>query len=615
MKNLFKNLMLVAVAAMAFTACTENNDEVNAVSKTTHYEFVANIAEETRSGFAEKEEGATAYKSEWHADDKIKVFVDGSDTIVTDITVDGKFEFDLTDAPETFFMTVCSPAESWTSKSSSTIPAEQTPLANSVDPKAHLLQCQNVLVSNGVAGVIEMTHQAAYGKMTVKGVEFAIDHVVVDLKGTYYGYDRELSYTINATNVENNTFWFATEPIDVAEFTVTAYGAGDDEVVAKTVDVAEAGKTMSFQYGRVGTFSVSGLVEYVEPAGPTFTSAKVVSDWGLFDQVISFEGEELGTLEVEFYNPDIEVLNDESWLKEGQYSLVNGEKNSLWFARFSDATHTDATVINITINVAWVDGKYRITFENVGGYNDETFFESAVFVGSITGGTIEDPDSRTRLDKPVVTAVPSEVEPAITFSWNAVDNAVGYELNFEGQTYTTTDLSKTFSGLEYFKNYEISVVAIADSNSDAYRNSEAVTSKARTIKDPNGPEIDPNAFTSCAYVADFDTEGYGRKYELSNESGAYLWLWVVQGAADENTGAMNAGIYNYHNAWADSVSYPGFTVKRMVLPGSEDELYIIDADMSVERDGANHTIAFDITLEGETEPTTYTFSGTIVKTF
>ena len=621
MKNLFKNLMLVAVAAMAFTACTETNDEVNAVSKITRYEFTANIADDTRSGFAEKEEGATAYKSEWFGDETLKVFLSTNEgwsaETTASINAEGQFSFEVENAPESFFMTVCSPAESWESQNSSTIPAVQNPLANSVDPKAHLLQAQNVTVSNGVATeAINMSHQKAYGKMTVKGVDFDIDHVVVDLKGSFFGYDREFSYTINADNVENNTFWFATEPINVAELTVTAYDAEDNAVansVTKTVDMTDKEKPLAFSYGQVSTFSVSGLKEYVapvEPEGPTFTSATVVSDWGPFDQVISFHSDELGTLEVEFYNSNVEVLNTDNWLKEGEYSLVEGTRNSLWYANFNEKT-----VIDITITVAWVGGKYHITFKNVGGYNYETFFESAVFVGSISGGTFEDPDSRTRLDGPVDTAQPSEVEPAITFSWGAIDNAVGYELTFDGQTYTTKELSMTFSDLAYYKTYEASVVAVADSNSEMYRNSEAVVAKARTMKDPNGPEIDPNAFTSCKYVDDFDEEGWGRKYEFSNESGAKLWLWVVQTAADQNTGAMAAGTYNYNNSWADSVSYPGFVVKRMFLPGSDEESYIIDADMSVERDGDNHTIAFDIVLQDETEVRTYTFSGTIVKAF
>ena len=298
MKNLFKRLMLVAVAAMAFTACSQDVNEVNNVEKVTRYEFVADFADDTRSGFAEKEEGATAYKSEWHEGDQVKVFVDGYEPIVADITVDGKFELELTDAPEFFFVTVVSPAESWVSEYTANIPAEQTPLANSVDPKAHLLQAQAVPVSGGVAE-INMTHMAAYGKMTVKGVDFAIDHVVVDLKGSFFGYDREYSYTINADNVENNTFWFATEPIDVAEFTVTAYDA-EGNAVAKTVDVAAAGKTLSFNYGRVGTFSVSGLEEVAEKYDSTY--AYVYQDYGATDKEIMFVAEDGRGLRIDFFN-------------------------------------------------------------------------------------------------------------------------------------------------------------------------------------------------------------------------------------------------------------------------------------------------------------------------
>ena len=159
MKNLFKSLMLVAVAAMAFTACSQDNHEVNKVEKVTRYEFVADFADDTRSGFAEKEEGATAYKSEWYDGDKVKVFVEDNNgyaaEVTTSIDKDGNFSFELTDAPESFFVTVCSPAESWTGKSSRTIPVEQTPLANSVDPKAHLLSPLGpVYVQNGVADKI-----------------------------------------------------------------------------------------------------------------------------------------------------------------------------------------------------------------------------------------------------------------------------------------------------------------------------------------------------------------------------------------------------------------------------------------------------------------------------
>ena len=126
MKNLFKKLMLVAVAAMAFTACSQDVNEVNKVEKVTRYEFTANIADDTRSGFAEKEEGATAYKSEWHEGDQVKIFIDGYEPIVADINTEGNFAFELTDAPESFFMTVVSPAEAWSNQSTPNLPEVQT---------------------------------------------------------------------------------------------------------------------------------------------------------------------------------------------------------------------------------------------------------------------------------------------------------------------------------------------------------------------------------------------------------------------------------------------------------------------------------------------------------
>ena len=239
MKNLFKKLMLVAVAAMAFTACSQDVNEVNNVEKVTRYEFTANIADDTRSGFAGKNEDGDAYVSEWHEGDQVKVFIDNYGTVTTGIDTKGNFEFELTNAPETFFMTVCAPADAWTGVYGWTVPTEQTPLANSVDPKAHILRStENLIVSNGVASV-QMSHFASYGKMTVNGVDFKINKVEVSFNGG-------TTYTINATNVQNNTFWFAiSENLTVSEFTVTAYGEGDS-VVTKTVSMEGKEKPLAF---------------------------------------------------------------------------------------------------------------------------------------------------------------------------------------------------------------------------------------------------------------------------------------------------------------------------------------------------------------------------------
>ena len=534
MKNLFKNLMLVAVAAMAFTACTETNDEVNAVVNKTRYEFTANIAEDTRSGFAEKEEGATAYKSEWHEGDQVKIFVEGYEAIVADVTTEGKFAFELENAPESFFVTVVSPAEAWVSEYTANLPEVQTPLANSVDPKAHLLQAQAVPVS-GNNGDINFTHMAAYGKMTVNGVAFAIDHVVVDLKGSFFGYDREYSYTINAANVVDNTFWFATEPIDVAEFTVTAYDA-EGNSVAKTVDVAEAGKTMSFNYGRVGTFSVKDLEAVVAPEEPkalVFTSATWTNTWAPSDKLIQFYSDEIGTLQLNFYGCNEENYLDARTYGFAKYGDIYPGSSYSWLI---DTNNTSHYVAMGSVNVSVVGGKYYIEFNNLTN-SDATFTLTATYEGDIDYLAV--PDSRTKLDAPAPTATAEG--KMVTISWNDVTGADAYYV-FCATTsavdpVTTTETSVTIEVPDYATYYQFMVTALAYDTNPNYKSSNAVYVSLTSGKDPN---------FIAQYMWDesfvWNNSGY---FELRDSSyGTSSYWYIYLNAADRpGNNSIKPGVY------------------------------------------------------------------------
>ncbi len=481
MRNLFKNLMLVAVAAMAFTACSKENDEVNKVEKKTIFSFEATIAnDDTRSGFAEKEEGATAYKSEWFGDETLKIFVtDYSSYYVettADINAEGKFDLELTDAPENFFMTVVSPAESWASEYTATIPIEQTPLANSVDPKAHVLQAQAVPVSDGVAD-INMIHMAAYGKMTINADDFTIDHVVVDLKGTFYGSDKSCSYTINATNVENNTFWFATEPIDVTDFTVTAYNS-EGGSITKSVDVAAAGKTLAFSYGRVSTFSVSGLEAVQVPSVPAFTSAAWTNS-SKSDKFIQFYSDELGTLQLNFYN-----CNNEAWLDARTYGFANS--GDIFpgdvYSYYVDATGISRYVVSGSVTISIVDGEYYIEFNNLTDY-DGSYYLTATYKGSISG--LQLPDTREKLAMPTATATAEG--NIITISWDAITGADEYYVFcYAGglDAITTTETSVTIEAA-YGTKYDFLIRAVANDSNPDYKTSEDYYFDVTTEKDPN----------------------------------------------------------------------------------------------------------------------------------
>ena len=480
MKNLFKKLMLVAVAAMAFAACSQDVNEVNKVEKVTRYEFTANIADDTRSGFAEKEEGATAYKSEWFGNETLKVFVTDYNNYnvetTASINAEGNFALELENAPESFFVTVVSPAESWADQNTANIPAEQTPLANSVDPKAHLLQSSTLPVSEDSVH-FDMQHLAAYGKMTVNGVAFEIDHVVIDLKGSFYGYARECSYTINATNVENNTFWFATQPIDVAEFTVTAYDA-EGNAVAKTVDVAEAGKTMSFNYGRVGTFSVSGLEKPAEKFDSTY--AYVYEGSVEYNDVsYMFVADDNSGVRIDF----VGIIENKT-IPAGTYTFSTSYgMYPNWCFYYSDVDGWGSTKLKYGQAVVSVeDGQYKIVFTNLADGNANVVVEKFTFKGELPG--LDIPDPRAMLATPELSY--TNEDKVVTLSWNAIEGVEYYSVECDSdaiEDFTTTETSATITLPEYGA-YNFSVTAKVADNSENYRSSDAATVMV-VVKDPN----------------------------------------------------------------------------------------------------------------------------------
>ncbi len=481
MKNLFKNLMLVAVAAMAFTACQNDNNEVNEVAKKTVISGVLSFDEGTRSGFVGTETtdngdgtNTTVYKSAWDDGDKIKLFAENGLETTATVDAEGKFTAEFEgQLPESFFMTIVSPADSWSDKDFSTIPAEQTPRANSVDPLAHILKAQNVQVTNGSADAANMGHEVAYGKMTVNGVDFDIDHVVVNLKGTYYmNYERECTYTINADNVQNNVFWFTTETFEnVTEFTVTAYDA-EGKSVAKTVDVAAAEKTLSFNYGRVSTFSVSGLEE--PKVVYDYTTAYVSKTWGDTDKLITFTAEGKDILNVNFAGRSF----DGNAIAAGTYYYGDGVYSyGISFGDYSGSVVSVNSLGSVVVSV--VDGCYLMEFNGL-KLPDGSVIERITFKGTIEG--LDVPDSRTRLATPEVTYELNG--KTLTVSWTPVDGAVGYYVHdyyYDVDT-TTTDTTLTVELTEY-KWYYIYVSALAATDDANFKNS-AEGEVSFELKDP-----------------------------------------------------------------------------------------------------------------------------------
>ena len=459
--------MLVAVAAMAFVACSEVSVEVDNLVKKTIINGTASInTDDTRSGFVgsetvENEDGTTTtvYKSAWDGGENIKIF-NGSQEITTTIDAEGKFTVELKGTPG--FITVCSPAEAWVSTYTCNIPTVQTPRTNSVDPAAHILQHQNAQVSNDTVNA-KMQHQVGYGKMTVNTpAEFVIDYVEVELNGVWYGSTKTLNYTINADNVEDNVFWFATDVVEVSDFTVTAYDA-EGNAYTKSVTIPE-GRELKFQYGRVSTFSVSNLEEVAAPDTVmdsatyyyNYNNLGSYSNWGY----IVFEDATLGTLVLNVYLPNGLYFDVKTYIANGgldiglsRYAVTGGSLIEL------DSNYYNNMIVTV------VDGKYNITldFKNTDGD-----ILNATYVGDIVDFGY--PDLRTQL------ATPSNLNYTIegnivTITWDAVENAGSYLVYTDSVDVTTNETYATFE-LEGYGYYNFYVKALAsEADSDTYKDS------------------------------------------------------------------------------------------------------------------------------------------------
>ena len=597
MKNLFKNLMLVAVAAMAFTSCSQDVNELNKLEKKTTFEFVASFDGDTRSGFtgsSEDENGAVMYHSEWFGGETV-MLVAGDQVVTATVNTEGKFS--ATFEGEVSQIDIYTPMDSFYKpymdydiyQVNPAVLAEQTPLTNSVDPKAHVAKGYVLVDADGNQTIpVSLTHDVAYGKMTVKGVDFEIDHVVVDLKGSFYGSARELSYTLNADHVENNTFWFATEPLEVAEFTVTAYDA-EGNAVTKSVDVAAAGKTLAFNYGRVSTFSVSGLEA---PVVPAFTSA-YTSGYNYNDFYLYFDDEtyNLATLKL---NPG--AMCDADWIMTtGEYQLgvYPGIYANEWY---NYSTYGGVSLATGTVKIDIVDKKYHFEFINLADYNGNILIEKATYVGSVTGLNV--PDPRTQLVTPDAKA--SVDGNIITVSWEAVTGADKYVVeSYDFETKETTETSVTFEG-DYSTTYNFSVKAVAlDSNPD-YKSSNSCYVSVTTERDPNAVVVE---FTSMSYVGTEDTYPmygeYCHVFELTNSNNYKMNLYVGSYQASSTT--ISEGSYHYEGK--ENLGYAstqwGFQSKIWNADGYVGAASS-NSTMVVKRSGDVYNIDFTLIINDQT---------------
>lgn len=299
MATKMKKLMIFAATILATLAsCTNDSlDELNTELTTTITVDVNYDADQTRTYL----DGNTIKWAEtgeqlnviYYADDNSSSRRQSATHTDYTLTEDGRArftaDFSLTDGASSYTLGAYYPYvyKYTTSSISLTLPQEQTPTAESYDPKTDILVSKEPAVVSGTPEKVELTfaRMVAFAQMTLKGIEAGevIEKVVFSSPAKPAGavefkvheaatvenakwYNNYEDITISRENwvaTGEDVVWFTTVPTVLSDSEFTVSVTTNKSTYTKTVDLA--GKTLEFQRGNVAQFAVSGLTKAVKP--------------------------------------------------------------------------------------------------------------------------------------------------------------------------------------------------------------------------------------------------------------------------------------------------------------------------------------------------------------
>ncbi|MBQ6584564.1 MAG: hypothetical protein IIX42_05380, partial [Alistipes sp.] len=252
MKNLFKSMMAIAVAAMSFTACS--NDLTEDVTPSQEITVQINAVENlSRTHFGNLNEGK--YPTLWDATDKIAASLANGNNKASDVatyvsddnkTASFKVELNTTDATAPYVVYAASPSTAVVSGVHATykswnlnIPSSQTPTATSCDPAAQIVVGQSESSETLPSSVnIEFSHITAYAKINFTNValgEAKVESINIEadqnIAGRFYHYvagekvgtteANSATKIITIDTSELTNVWVALAPTAVSKLTFT----------------------------------------------------------------------------------------------------------------------------------------------------------------------------------------------------------------------------------------------------------------------------------------------------------------------------------------------------------------------------------------------------------
>ena len=494
MKKLFRNLMLVAVAAMAFVACSEVSVEVDNIKRNYVFDVNAGINNDTRAYFGEAADGI--YPIYWDGTESVRFEAQGdygdgttgpygtmsNKMTISDDATRAMFQIEFYDATVLIPGTIDAYMGAIDYFGNLSISGNtQTPNVNSIDKEYFALKAEFPYDGESTTLVGDFVHLSAYSKMTVEGFDdVELDNVAI--------ISDDNRYNLNVNGLDTKTYWFAAEPdANVNNLTIEATTV-DGVLYTKTYTLAD-GK-LAFNAGRISNFTAKGFEKYVAPAFTSENTMSVDSSWNYVDEVISysdvlmiFSSEELGTLQLNFYYAfEGFFITPGTFYVDNNQIYIDGTDYSYYKPAGSETKYQlngGSVIVSVT-----EDKKYHFEFKDI-TYNGSNTLNST-YTGDIDGFGM--PDTREKLPTPEVNT-PTVNGKEITLTWSDVNGADGYYVYcIQDSTIntTTTEHTATFTMPAYGTPYTFMIKAIANDDNPTYRSSDETNfTTVETGSDPN----------------------------------------------------------------------------------------------------------------------------------
>lgn len=263
MKNLFKNLMLVAVAAMAFVACNSDLVSVDVLKKPTVITFNASMEDDTRTSMTD-ENSDGKYEVNWSAGDQVAFVVYGdNDSIIeiqtatvaeagasAELTVEFTSELTTGQRIVAYCNYNCGYDGYWGTYYFYQ-PSHDYQYPKQNDVEKHYISAEYTYNGEAVAP-LKFSHDYAYAKMVVEGLEEGIDRIEMTFNDTK-------TINLNCYDVTNNIYMFTCPAMEVNKINVEVTTNKYDEnyqPVCYTFNKELAAGKLTFKNGSIAKFTI-----------------------------------------------------------------------------------------------------------------------------------------------------------------------------------------------------------------------------------------------------------------------------------------------------------------------------------------------------------------------